>query len=397
MKESAGNTGWESSAAVRGMEVKDACFDAALKLHDFLMKEYWNGHGLLGPDPGVRFNWRIGRFITNYFPILNLHDSLYYLQAQGYFVLANWRLFQLTGSARYCDVALRCSDLMLERQRKDGAWDYPNPEWKGRAATAEGTWAALGLLESYRETGETRYLAGILRWHEFLIESVGFEQIGEELSVNYFANRRRARIPNNSAFMLRFLAELVDVTGDNKYLEPCRGMIVFMRNAQKPNGEFPYMVKAADPGGRCWEHFQCYQYNAFQCLDLMRYYQLRDDPTLRPILDRSLSFLSGGLAKDGHPLYDCINSYRQITYHAAVLGAAFYTASELGLADDKATGDRAFEYVLSRQQENGAFPFSSGDYRVLQDSRSYPRPLSFILYHCLTATKNRRNPSGERY
>ena len=42
---------------------------------------------------------------------------------------------------------------------------------------------------------------------------------------------------------------------------------------------------------------------------------------------------------------------------------------------------RAFKWVVSQQHENGGFPHSLGDYRVLSDRRSYPRNLSMILYH----------------
>jgi hypothetical protein len=273
---------------------------------------------------------------------------------------------------------------MLDEQRRDGAWVYPNPEWKNRVATAECTWASLGLLATYRHTADERFLSSVLRWHHYLLNEVGFERSGDELAVNYFAKTRMARVPNNSAFVLRFLAELADVTGEKAYMRECAGMLAFMRRAQKPNGEFPYMVKGSIAGGRRWEHFQCYQYNAFQCLDLMRYYKITGNSALRPVLEDCLGFLRTGIAEDGHMFYDCRNRSRQVIYHAAVTGAAFAIAGRLGFCGYETLCDRVFSYLLRRQRPDGSFPYSQGEYYFLRDARSYPRNLSMILFHLVS-------------
>jgi hypothetical protein len=360
---------------------------AADQLHRFMMAAHWNGGRVLGPDPGVRFNRRIGRFIKGYLPSFPWKDSYYYLQAQGYWVLANWGLLQQTGEERYRDIALCCSAQMIEHQRKDGAWDYPNPEWHGRVATAECTWGALGLLASYRHTKDEQFLSSALRWHEFLIHEVGFQQIGDELAINYFAKKPTARVPNNSAFVLRFLAELADLTGNRSYLQPCSGMVTFMQRAQKPNGEFPYMVEGTVPGGKCWEHFQCYQYNAFECLDLMQYCELTGDATLRPMISNVLLYLDSGVAADGHVFIDCKKRFGHILYHTAVVSAAFAMAGRLGFNGFAARRDHTLAYVLSRQQGDGSFAFSNGDYGVLNDHRSYPRVLSMMLFHFMVTVQ----------
>ena len=112
----------------------DQYLSAAIKLHQYLVANHWNGHGLIGPDPGIRFNYRIGRFVKGYLRNLPWNDMYYYLQAQGYWVISNWVLFNRTQAEMYRDIALRCSEYMLELQRSDGAWEYPNPEWRGRIA-----------------------------------------------------------------------------------------------------------------------------------------------------------------------------------------------------------------------------------------------------------------------
>lgn len=361
---------------------QSAQFGSALKLHRYLVSNSWSGHALVGPDPGVRFNYRIGRFIKGYLHAVPWNDSLYYLQGQGYWILGNWRLLSITGEESCREVATRCSEYMLTQQRGDGAWEYPNREWKGRVATAEGVWGALGLLETYRHTGAEKFLTGALRWHRYMTEEIGFQRDGAEVAVNYFAGQAGSRIPNNSAMALRFLAELADVTGEAGYLEPCAGMVAFLSRVQKVTGEFPYAVEgAAESGAR--PHFQCAQYNAFMCLDLMRYHELTDDDAILPLMQGTLSFLSRSLAPYGQAYYECGNSYRAVTYHAAVLAAAFAEAGRLDISGYAEPARRAYSYVLRQQERDGSFPHSRGDYRVLSDKRAYPRYLAMILYHLL--------------
>src|SRR5437867_4220491 len=79
----------------------EECFQSAQKLHRYLTANHWTERGLVGPDCGIRLNSRIGRFIKNYLSTLRWHDDLYYLQAQGYWVLANWQLFDQTCGEQY--------------------------------------------------------------------------------------------------------------------------------------------------------------------------------------------------------------------------------------------------------------------------------------------------------
>jgi hypothetical protein len=355
---------------------------ASLKLHRFLTTNHWKDGALIGPDPGVRLNYRIFRFVKSYLPVVPWRDDLYYVQGQGYWILANWRLFALTGDENYRTIALACSRTLLAHQRLDGAWDYPNPEWRGRVATAEGTWGAIGLLETYRWTRDADILTAILRWHVFVEGKIGYQEKDGRLAVNYFAGEPAARVPNNTAFWLRFLAELTDATGIELNTDQCRKLTAFLCSAQKKNGEFPYSLEGEQAGDYV-EHFQCFQYNAFQCLDLLRYYELTGGKAALALAERVLGFLVLGLDQDGHAHYECGNSRRAVTYHAAVLAAAFDKATSLGVGDYSADAARAYRYVLAQQRRNGSFPHSYHDYSVVSDRRSYPRYLSMILYHLL--------------
>ena len=358
-------------------------FEAALKLHRHIASKHWDGQALLGPDPGVRFNYRIFRFLKSYLRHIAWNDEMYYLQAQSYWSIGNWALFNLTGEDQYRQIAIRCSDYVLERQHHDGAWDYPNPEWKGRVATVEGTWSALGLLETYRHTGRSTFLDGALHWHKYMVDVVGFQKIKDELAVNYFANRGDTRVTNNSTTILSFLAELAGATGDETCLEPRTGLINFIQQVQMPSGELPYAVGGKSEPDYFRPHFQCYQYNAFECLSLLKYYELTHDEAILPTITTLLNYLSGGIADDGHAYYNCGKPTRAVTYHAAALAATFSKAKQLGFDSYDEQTERAYKYVLSRQNNDGSFIHSRRDYGILSDRRSYPRYLSMIMYHLL--------------
>lgn len=368
-------------------------FDAAIRLHEYMVARHWSGDKLVGPDPGIRFNYRIGRFIKSYLLRVGWRDHYYYLQGQGYWTLANWRLFGLLGEQKYRDLAVTCSASMLDAQRSDGAWDYPNPEWRGRIATVEGTWGAIGLLETYRRTGDSSFLEGAVRWHRFLVDTIRFQRVADTLAANYFAQcTGGVRVPANSSIVLRFLAELAAVTGERHYAEETGGLLRFFRSVQGASGEFPYAVSGATDRRR--DHFQCYQYNAFLCLDLIRYYELTEDADTLVLVQKVLRFLAGGLAANGHAFYACGNTYRAVTYHAAAVGAALRAGARLGFVTDHLS-DRAYAYAISRQRRDGGFPHSERDYRLLSDRRSYPRYLAMILLHLLAPSAFAGSPPSE--
>lgn len=367
---------------------------AALNLHRYLVARHGSGGALIGPDPGIRFNYRAGRFIKSYLPFVPWRDNLYYLQAQAYWTLANWVLHERLGDERYRQIAVDCADEMLARQRSDGAWDYPNPEWAGRVATVEGTWASLGLLETFRRTGDQRLLDGALGWYEFVQREIGFQRFGDEVAVNYFAGGGGVRVPNNTTLLLYLLGALWETTGDRRYLADSDGLVTFLERVQVPSGELPYAVPG-ESAFRAMTHFQCYQYNAFECMDLIQYHLMTGDERVQPIIRGVLAFLSTGIVPAGYAAYACTNRHRRVSYHTAALAAAFLEARKVGIEDYVSLARRAYAYLLGLQRPDGGFIHSQQDYRVLRDGRSYPRYLSMILYHLLLAAALAEANQGE--
>ena len=155
-----------------------------------------------------------------------------------------------------------------------------------------------------------------------------------------------------------------------------------MAKAQKSSGELPYRLLSS--GADDWPHFLCYQYNAFELLDLARYYTLTKDDSVRPIIEGVARFLAGGVSPSGSVRYNCAKARPEVLYYATAVAAALTRATSMGVGDYQETATRAFNSVLKFQRPGGGFEFfSRGNYRVLSDRRSYPRNLAMMLYHLL--------------
>lgn len=356
--------------------------DAATRLHGYLLKRHWNGQALVGPDSGVRFNARLGRFIKSYLDFLPWRDNRFYLQGQGYWTLANWLMADLMTDKQCEEVALVCSEYVLATQRPEGYWEYPDPEWKGRIATVEGNFAALALLESYCRTQQESLLVGAKNWYRFLMHEIGFREHDGLLPVNYFANVAAGLVPNNTTLTLLTLAKLADATNDDQYLELCGGMIAWLSQVQLETGELPYAIGGSERRRRC--HFLCYQYNAFEFIDLVEYYRITRDQAVWPIFEKLAVFLSKGICESGAARHDCHRERPEVPYYTVAVAMALSQATVLGLGDFRSLADRAYRRVMSQQRTDGGIEFySRGNYGLLTDRRSYPRNLSMILYHLL--------------
>ena len=173
---------------------------------------------------------------------------------------------------------------------------------------------------------------------------------------------------------------MAEVTGDLAYLDKCHGMIQFIRQAQLPSGEVPYVYR--DPR---WLHFQCFQYQAFLYLDVLEYYRFTGDEQARDVLVRILGFLPRGIAPEGFAYYQCGQKRRTVHYHTGVVAAALATAQELGVPTQDKLANKAFRYLLRQQREDGSVPHSQRDYGVLSDRRAYPRYLAMMLFHLVSS------------
>jgi hypothetical protein len=351
------------------------------RLHRHIADAHWKEDHLAGPDPGIRFNSRVFRFFKSYLDFIPWRDDLVYAQAQKYWIEANLLMdrLDLGGAGAGVALARSCADYLLSVQRPEGYWDYPNPEWAGRIATVEGNYAAIGLLAVHAHTGDQALLEGARRWYEYATEFIGFQVRGHTYAINYFGNLPGGRVPNNSASTIRAFAMLARASNDDRYLEFCPPMVRFMSEVQLDSGELPYSVSGVTGGGR--PHFLCFQYNAFQFLNILDYHSITGDEEAWGILTGLARFLEAGISPDGSARHDCESDLPRLPYYSAAIGIALRLATRAGLSSATDAADRAFRWVLDQQRADGSFPHSLGDYRFLADRRSYPRYLSMILTH----------------
>ena len=366
----------------------DKYLDAATRLHRHLVNQHWDGELLTGPDPGIRFNARIGRFVKGYLPFLPWKDELTYIQAQGYWIISNGTLSDITGDAEYTRLAETTAESLIARQTAAGYWDYPNPEWVGRIATVEGCFGAIGLADMFERTEDPRFLESALAWESYLRSVVGYrrQEHPDMLAVNYFAHvdDNVGGVPNNSTLVLWLLARLYEVTGAESYLDHTAPLAKWLQSTQLESGELPYFVGNARKTDR--PHFLCQQYNAFEFMDLVHYQRITGDETVLPMMQRLAEFLSDGMTSSGYARYDCNTDSIEVTYYTAALSQALAQATALGFGDYSALSAAGYERVLEAQRADGSFRFySKGNYRVAQDRRSYPRYLAMILHHLILA------------
>ncbi len=362
------------------MATRGELFSSAERSHTHLLRRHFHDGLLHGPDPGVRFNLRAWRFLKSALDITLWRDDYVFMQTQGYWILANWMLFEATGESGYRELALETTEALLSLQTAEGYWRYPLPERKHLIATVEGDWAAVGLLATYAREPRTDFLNGAIRWYDFLVSRVGFQEHSRGKAINYF-DRPRGKVPNNSVEAAWLFLRLWKTTGQGRFLEHVNALLDFLAAVQLPSGELPYIVESLYERAR--DHYLCFQYNAFQFLKLAWSMALGSPALAHCVLARLARFLQKGVTPSGACAADCSHARPEVDYYTAVLAAALHEAASLGLVETSELSERCYARVLARQKTDGSFGYSAGDYGFLRDHRSYPRQQAMTLFHLL--------------
>lgn len=362
------------------MTDREKHLSAAERLHAHLLGRHYAADLLRGPDAGVRFNLRLWRFLKSALDFLPWKDDYVFMQTQGYWILANWMLHEATGERRYRQWALESAEATLQLQQPEGYWRYPLPERKHLIATVEGNWGAIGLLASYAREPHQPFLEAALRWYDFLVSHIGFQDHTSGKAINYF-DRPRGKILNNSVEAIWLFLRLWKATGESRYLEHVDGLLEFVSAVQLPSGELPYIVEGPYERGRI--HYLCFQYNAFEFLKLAWSEALLPDPRTKRIISLLACFLEKGATKCGASANDCASTTPETDYYTAALAAALHEAVRLGLAENPGLSERCYARTFVRQRSDGSFGYSTGDYGFLRDPRSYPRSQAMTLFHLL--------------
>jgi hypothetical protein len=240
-------------------------------------------------------------------------------------------------------------------------------------------WACLGLLYAYKKIGNSEYMDAVLSGYDALVNVIGFRVYKDSLAVNYYAHSK-SLVPNVTTMSLWLIAAIFEVTQDDKFLNNADRLIRFIEHSQMDDGELEYALDSRP-------HFQCYQYNSFQFLDLAYYFEITGDVRILRILDKLATFLVRGVSHSGRCVYDCFRELPEVYYWTSALASALLKANELGIGNYRNSSERAYQYLLSHQRSDGGFDFSSRNYHFLHDVRSYPRYLAMILDHLLTRVR----------
>ena len=122
-------------------------------------------------------------------------------------------------------------------------------------------------------------------------------------------------VPNNAASAIRVFAQTALAAKDERFLEYCPGMVKFLIQAQMDTGMLPYHL--AEPGGPRSDdriYFLCYNYNAFQFLNIMEYFHMTKDEEVLPVLDGLARFLTTGISARGAAWYDTHHEFPEVLY-----------------------------------------------------------------------------------
>jgi hypothetical protein len=362
---------------------REQLFNSAERLHAHLFKTHFQRGLLTGPDSGVRFNLRAWRFLKSAVPFMSWRDDFVFMQTQGYWVLANWMLFEATGVKRYREIALGCTEATRQLQQADGFWVYPLRERKKLVATVEGDWGAIAMLASYAREPRPGLLQAASRWYDYLVQNIGFQNHSAGKAINYYQTPR-GKVPNNSVEAAWLFARLWRASGDEKYLVHIDALLDFIAEVQLDTGELPYIVESTYERERV--HYLCFQYNAFQFLKLVWLDSLQTGTRAPSIIAKLAGFLARGVLPSGASANNCASTDGggpEVDYYTAALAAALHEAAQYGLPDATELSRRCYARCLERQREDGSFGFSTGDYGFLRDARSYPRAQTMTLFHLL--------------
>ena len=164
---------------------------------------------------------------------------------------------------------------------------------------------------------------------------------------------------------------------------------------QLPSGELPYALGKTPDKDKT--HFLCFQYNAFEFIDLVHYHKNHGRPGNLARHRATGNYLATGLTDQGKARFDCLHETPDVPYYTIAIARALSVATDLGLGNFRSQAEQGFQQVCPKQRADGSFNYHSRqNYGCLTDRRSYPRYLSMIFTTCCRKTQVNKVPTESK-
>jgi hypothetical protein len=154
-----------------------------------------------------------------------------YPEVTGYIIPTIWDCRDVLAREKLADRAIRMADWALGIQKDDGGWEAGVEGQRQPAIVFNTGQVVRGLLRTYQETGDDRYLDAAVRGGDWIIEHQ--EEDGSWTRANY---RQMKRVYDS--YVSPPLARLTRITGNEAYERAATRNCEFVLRQQRDNGWF---------------------------------------------------------------------------------------------------------------------------------------------------------------
>ena len=298
----------------------------------------------------------------------------------------NIEMYKKTKDKEYLNQAIDGSNWLIQNQNKAGFWVFTTFERKRRRVqTVDSTMGALALISLYKVTGNSKLLLISKRWLEYIINNGLIKKKDHTYCMYYLdGDMEDLEVTNVACCIVHLMSEFYKVSNEGKYKKIADNLIPFIKSMQLSSGEFRYSSKR--------DHYQGPQYNAFQLIFLLSYYEITKDKDLKNILEATKNYLESSVNKDGSvqfgPVKYAFNtSNRKLYYHSAAVAAALSEYKyQIGNVNERKILD-SISFALLGQRIDGSFSFGQNAlFGLIDDIVPYPRYIGYtsrLLLKCI--------------
>jgi len=179
------------------------------------------------------------------------HWTKGYPEVTGYIIPTFWDAFHLFQDEEYKVRALRMADWEISIQRSDGGWEGNYQGDKKPSIVFNSGQVIRGLIRTYKETGETKYLSAAKKCGDWMVKSQ--EEDGSWTKNNFLQMKRVY-----DTYVSAALSELFEITQDSSYYNSIIRNCDFALSNQSRNGWFDKSDNSLTKNDAPLTHTLCY-------------------------------------------------------------------------------------------------------------------------------------------